>query len=53
MKEDVVSHIELQVSMFLVILRFLLLLCSGESLLCLCNQVLFYVNVDAAGFTSY
>ena len=51
-EEDVVSHIKLQVPMFFVILCFLLLLCLGESLLCLCNQVLYvFVNVDAAGFT--
>ena len=41
MEEDIVSHIELQVPVFLVILRFLLLLCSGLSLLCLSYQVLY------------
>ena len=41
MEEDILSHIELQVSIFLVIVCFLLLLCSDESLLCLCYQVLY------------
>ena len=40
MEKDIISYIELQVSVFFVILGFLLVLSFVKSLLCVCDQVL-------------